>query len=112
MTTNGTTRGINWNITKNDAEAIARIVARSVELCHSFDVIVNAMDLSMDITAVHANGCPLDLARFADASVADFTHDVGGIVRFVDRTTGQLNGGFLPRFAQRKANSVATLGVR
>ena len=111
MTTNGTTRGINWNITKNDAEAIDRITARAVELFRSFTV-TNVMDLSMDITAVHANGCPLDLARFADASVADFTHDVGGIVRFVDRTTGQLNGGFLPRFAQRKANSVATLGVR
>jgi hypothetical protein len=54
----------------------------------------------MDVLATHANGCPLDLAALANASDLDLAHDMGGIIRHIDRKTGQLTGCFLPRYAK------------
>jgi hypothetical protein len=59
------------------------------------------MDIQMDIIATHANGCRLDLQRMHDADDFNFMHDVGGIARHLNRTTGQLENCFLPRFAMR-----------
>lgn len=59
----------------------------------------NRMDLTMDITAVHANGCPLDLEALLNAKTFDFGHDVLGISRRIDRATGHLTDCFLPRCA-------------
>lgn len=57
------------------------------------------LTLTMDITAAHANGCPIALARLLDADDADFGHDVTGIQRHIDRRTGKLRHGFCPRLA-------------
>lgn len=57
------------------------------------------LEYEMDITAAHANGCPLRLAELADAPDSDFTHDVFGIRRHLDRETGKLGGCFVPRYA-------------
>lgn len=56
----------------------------------------------MDVLAAHANGCPLDFAALAEASDFDLAHDVGGIIRHIDRNTGKLTGCFLPRHAQHQ----------
>lgn len=55
-------------------------------------------DTMMDISATNANGCPLRLQELLDADDFNFYHDVFGIYRHIDRTTGTLEGGFLPRF--------------
>jgi hypothetical protein len=57
------------------------------------------LEYAMDITAVHANGCPLDLKRLLAADDFNFAHDVFGIERHLNRLTGQLENCFLPRFA-------------
>lgn len=57
------------------------------------------MDWFMDITACHANGCQLKLDELLVAADFDFAHDVFGIRRHIDRTTGRLGDCFLPRFA-------------
>lgn len=57
-------------------------------------------DLVMDITACHANGTPLELQKLLDAPEFDFVHDVWGIHRHIDRTTGELGDCFLPRCAR------------
>jgi hypothetical protein len=51
----------------------------------------------MDITATHLNGTPLDLDKFLKFDSPDFGHDIYGIMRFIDRNTGKLTNGFLPR---------------
>lgn len=61
------------------------------------------MDVAMDVTAVHANGCPLRLEALRDADDFNFTHDILGIRRHLDRDTGQLGNHFCPRFAQPSA---------
>lgn len=60
---------------------------------------VNTM---MDITAAHANGCPLRLQDLAAADDFNFMHDVNGIARHLDRETGQITDHFLPRFRVRE----------
>lgn len=44
----------------------------------------------------------LDLERLAGFPDFDFAHDVYGIMRHMDRTTGKLGGCFLPRCARRE----------
>lgn len=55
---------------------------------------------TMDLTATHRNGCPLDLERLLDSNGVDFVHDIAGIARHLDRNTGRLGGCFLPRCAR------------
>jgi hypothetical protein len=57
-------------------------------------------EVMMDLTAAHANGCPLDLRGLILADAFDFAHDVFGIMDHIDRRTGQVLGFFVPRYAQ------------
>jgi hypothetical protein len=57
-------------------------------------------DAEMDITAAHANGCPLRLSELLVAKPFDFAHDVFGIRRHLNRETGQLENCFVPRYAR------------
>ncbi|MBK1793395.1 hypothetical protein JHL21_02645 [Devosia sp. WQ 349] len=57
------------------------------------------INLMMDLTAADGvNGNrPIDWDRLIAADDFNFLHDIGGISRHVDRTTGHLGGCFLPR---------------
>lgn len=55
--------------------------------------------LHMDLTACHANGCPVDWAMLLAADDLTFIHDVAGIQRHVNRETGKLEHCFVPRCA-------------
>lgn len=61
--------------------------------------MLRPQDWMMDVTAVHANGCPLRLRELLLADDFNFAHDVFGIRRHLNRATGKLDGGFVPRFA-------------
>jgi hypothetical protein len=56
-------------------------------------------DLTMDLVAARAN-CPLNFERLLGSSDADFAHDIAGIIKFMDRETGELRECFLPRAAR------------
>ena len=60
------------------------------------------LDLTMDLIACHMVGCRLDLPRLMHANVLDFSHDVFGIRRHLDRETGELTDLFLPRHATQR----------
>ena len=62
-----------------------------------------AVAVEMDVIAVNANGCPLDLQKLLDADDFNFAHDVDGIYWHLDRNTGKLKDCFLPRCARREA---------
>jgi hypothetical protein len=53
----------------------------------------------MDICGCHNNGCPLRLAELLAAPHAEFIHDVVGIRKAINRSTGRLEGIFHPRYA-------------
>ena len=86
---------MNWTITKKDSDVIVKIAARACGILEDLPKI----DCIMSLTAVHANGVPMDLDRMLAADNGNLLHDVTGCIAYVDRSTGKLDGNFLPRFA-------------
>lgn len=60
------------------------------------------VSLMMDMLAADGvNGNPpIDLDALAQADDFNFIHDVAGVCRHLDRTTGKLTDCFIPRFAR------------
>jgi hypothetical protein len=94
---------IQFDVAPLETAAILEIVARMQSLTKAVGAPMRCsrLELAMDLTACHANGCPLDLGALLQAPDADFAHDVWGIRRHLDRDTGQLGDGFYPRYARR-----------
>jgi hypothetical protein len=91
---------INFDVTRSEALLIGEIVKRGMEIAKKAGRRdIKAMDMHMDITACHANGCPLKLQELADADDFNLAHDVFGISGHIDRDTGKLTDCFRPRFA-------------
>lgn len=88
------TRQISWRVSKRDLALVAKIVDRAEAIYGE----INRLNLMMDLEATHANGCRMDFARLLAADEFNFMHDVSGIARHIDRTTGKLRNHFLPRF--------------
>jgi hypothetical protein len=86
---------LKWDATKEELQTISKIMTRIELAGHT----INRPTLAMDIEACHCNGCPLKLADLANAPLGDLTHDVFGISRNIDRTTGKLKNCFVPRYA-------------
>jgi hypothetical protein len=82
-----------------DREIIRKIASRAVALGKTKGGDPNPLYVIKAITATHATGCRLDLQRFLDADDIDFAHDLIGIFRHLDRTTGRLRNSFCPRSA-------------
>jgi hypothetical protein len=93
---------IKWEATKREHELIREIVKRAGEISTAHTLDFNPLDFSMDIEAVHCNGCRLDLESILKASDSDFGHDIFGIRRYIDRDTGKLTDCFVPRCAARE----------
>lgn len=96
---------VSLEVSAADRALIERITGRAVALYARLKMPCDGLSVMMDVTATHANGCPLRLADFADADEVNFAHDIGGIARHLDRETGKLGGCFLPRFYDSKAAS-------
>jgi len=93
---------VNMSVSVADAGYIKDIAQRVVDWgdANMRGHRMKMLDVIMDLTAVHANGCPLYLATLAQgARISDVMHDVVGISRHLDRKTGKLQDGFLPRYA-------------
>ena len=86
---------VSFTTTKTDAATIAKIADRAVAELE----INDRMAMRLDLTACHANGCELKLVELLAADPADFSHDIYGIRRHLNRKTGQLEDCFLPRFS-------------
>lgn len=90
--------GLNWKLTETDMGLIASIVSRAKTTHHKID----ALSLTMDITAVHLNDpdIHLDLEGLLNFDNFNFVHDIIGIIQHIDRNTGRIIKGFLPRCAR------------
>jgi len=80
--------------TKAEHEVVTAIAKRAVRA----GIYGKRIDADMDISAVHAK-CPLRLEDLLGADNFNFTHDMAGIRRYLDRETGELTNFFLPRYA-------------
>ena len=90
---------VSFDTTKKDARLINRIARRAMKR-EALKQLADGdiVQIEMDLTAVHANGCPLRLKDFLEAPDFDFSHDIVGIRRHLNRDTGQLEDCFLPRY--------------
>lgn len=92
---------ISFKVTLEEAELIDKIAARAqAELFGPQGVKQTHMDTTMDLCATIAQGVPLFLQELLDTDNFDFSHDIAGIYRHIDRSTGKLGGFFVPRFAK------------
>lgn len=80
-------------ITVLDTVLIDKVVERAAKHLPGIDLFT----LEMDIVAVHMNDRRLDLTRFFTEADEDFKHDVHGIQDHIDRITGTLTDGWMPR---------------
>jgi len=90
---------LKFSVTKDDMPFLVEIATRAVALTRGTDVDYTMQDAMMDIEACHSNGCPLKLRELSAAKASDLSHDVFGIRKHLDRTTGVLQDCFLPRYA-------------
>lgn len=91
-----------FEVSKEDAALIRDIVDRWYRMGKGALKSSDKLAMSMDITACHANGNPLRLADLLRADNFNFTHDVCGIARHIDRNTSKLADGFTPRYSRRE----------
>ena len=87
---------VQFTATKEEFQYIRQIADRAC----SAGFYSSVQDALMDIEAVHSNGCSLDLQALAHSAPLHFNHDIGGIRRHLDRTTGRLGDHFTPRHAR------------
>jgi hypothetical protein len=90
---------IRFAVAKHDAAIISQIVDRAQVIARRWRVPFDRTGAMMDITAVHVNDCPLRLEELASADDFNFVHDVFGVFRHIDRSTGRLRDCFVPRYA-------------
>jgi hypothetical protein len=82
-----------------EPELIKRIVDRAEKLGQKFGRPMMRASIALDLVIAHRQ-CPLDLQLLLDSDDGNFSHDVFGIMRHLDRNTGELRDCFIPRFAR------------
>ncbi len=95
-----------WETKRSEHALITAIADRALRMAAEARPVWKGLpsrgEFSMDITACHLNDVKLELADLLDADDSDFSHDVFGIRRNLDRQTGELQNCFLPRFNVRE----------
>lgn len=94
---------VSFDVTAPQRAQITRIAKRWMAMLRasgmrpSYDII----DVRMTVSAVVAQKqVPLDLDALEQSNEFDFLHDMSGMHRHMDRTTGLLRDCFLPRAAR------------
>lgn len=96
-----------FTATSKEREIIERIAKRACALYHKHgNTKVDEINIMMDLEACHCNGCPLRLADMEQADDFNLMHDITGINAHLNRYTGKIERGFLPRFAGGKREEV------
>jgi len=89
---------MNMHCTGRECKQIIDIMLRAATLMNFESRGSSRLEVTMDLTACHLNGCRLDLDGLLTATPSDLIHDVAGIMRHINRQTGQLEDCFLPRY--------------
>ncbi len=90
---------VKFNVTAAETALIDQIAERAVKEVFPHHPHQDFTAVHMDLCATIAQGCPLDLEKLLAFDAFNFMHDVGGIYRHIDRSSGFLQNCFLPRCA-------------
>lgn len=94
---------LRWDFTPQERHLAAQCAQRLLDIAKQVGAVdpqfgrVDVFAVTMDLLCVHCNCVRLNLLQLLMCSGDDFTHDVLGIGMFIDRTTGKLREGFMPR---------------
>ena len=89
---------VSFSCSKEDHDLAVQVADRYENNCmlncsaHEHQLIL------MDLVATHCNGNPMDFAGLLSADLFNLAHDVNGIRRHIDRSTGRLMNFFVPRY--------------
>lgn len=92
-----------FDATKQERRMIIEIARRANAKALAAGIEYPILDAEMDITAAHANGCPLNLEKLLASDEITFSHDVFGIRQHLNRETGKIEDCFLPRCSRHEA---------
>lgn len=91
---------VKFNATQKENAIIQQIAERAVRMARTHDLPdYDIVDAAMDIMATHCNGNRLRLEELRDSADFNFGHDVFGIRKYLNRTTGKLENFFVPRYS-------------
>lgn len=96
-------RKVSFKATQKEQAYIGLIVERAAKFAKEHGRSFDWLSCAMDLRATNANGCKLDFAKLASFDDFNLAHDVFGIERHLDRSTGFLTDCFLPRAARGEA---------
>lgn len=82
---------VKFKTNKETYRLVDQIAERAFEVAKGEGIDYPLKSIQMDVLACHLNGCPLDLSRLLSAPPDDFAHDIFGIRRFIDRSTGKID---------------------
>lgn len=105
-------RPVSFHVSPDDRGRIVRIARRGRAALRDHGISRDQMSIEMDLSACHANGCPLDLRKLEEADDFNLVHDLLGIARHLDHATGALRGHFHPRCALREQAAPTPAEVR
>lgn len=92
---------MNAHLSFDAIEATLPVFKRALKLYQELNVDCDSLSLHMDLALCHQT-TPLDLEGLLRADDANFAHDIGGIVRHLDRETGLMKDCFVPRFTKKE----------
>jgi hypothetical protein len=102
--TQPTYKEIAKNVSNDDVDLISEIANRYERLINRTRLKSESrFFLRMDLITTHGHACPLDLPGLLAASDTEFSHDVSGILRHLNRGTFVLDDEFRPRYFKRPA---------
>lgn len=82
-----------------DFTLTAKVAKRAAEMYADAGYRVGVFDLVMYLDAAHAD-VGLDLEGMLTGRLEDLAHDMGGIMKHLNKTTGKLEGTWTPRYAK------------
>ncbi len=86
-----------------ELQFIFKIAERATAMAQRHGIEYTHATALTDVNVCHANGCELRLDALLAATDVDFAHDIFGIREHLNRTTGTLEQGFVPRMALRQS---------
>lgn len=86
---------VSFAVSSIDKYLIGKVMDRVRKI--DTDRKMELLELEMSLTACHANGCPLNLKELIRADDFTVLHDVLGIDKHIDKSTGELRNCFMPR---------------
>lgn len=94
---------VKFTHSKPERAQITRIAKRWMAMLRASGLrpVYDLQSVEMDLAAIMAQGqMALDLTVLERSNEHDFLHDMAGIIRHMDRTTGLVRDHFLPRAAR------------